>query len=201
MKRALSLGLALLAIAVSATDLAPTRPSPSEKAQWAPSGNSSALHTRAVFLSETRSGAGSYAREHRETAAEKSVWSYANLNPLRYVDPDGRRGCFPGEEHTTCEARLIATGGIEGSAFRPSVPTTFVHPLEAQSQRAMAKVEQTKRHMFVAAGVGLTLAGGAGIALLAAEGGLSFGGFMALSMSTEAASGRHQADRNGPGRR
>ena len=96
MKRALALLLLLLSTAASSADLTPTtrlaRESSSQKPQWAPSGNFSALHRRAVFPSETRSSAGSYAREQLETAAAKSVWSYANLNPSRYTDPDGREG-------------------------------------------------------------------------------------------------------------
>ena len=92
--RALSLLVVLLASAASSADLLTAtrhaRETSGQKPQWAPSGNLQALHTRAVFPSESRSGAGSYAREHRETAAAKSVWSYANLNPSRYSDPDGR---------------------------------------------------------------------------------------------------------------
>ena len=90
--RALSLVVLLIATTASSAELRAAsrlaRESSAEKPQWAPSGNFQALHKRAVFEGETRSGAGSYAREHRETAAAKSVWSYANLNPSRYTDPD-----------------------------------------------------------------------------------------------------------------
>ena len=98
MKRALALFVLLLATAANSADVTLTtrlaRESSSQKPQWAPSGNFSALHTRSVFEGETRSGAGSYARENRKTAAAKTVWSYANPNPARYTDPDGREGIY-----------------------------------------------------------------------------------------------------------
>ena len=119
MNRPLALGLVLLATAASAADLAlatrhlePARVAPSRKVQWAPSGNFQALHARAVFRGETGSAARPYGREGREAAAGFGIflsrdsvgassylsspnalgpWSYAGLNPARYVDPDGRQ--------------------------------------------------------------------------------------------------------------
>ncbi|MDP2276290.1 MAG: hypothetical protein Q8K32_36460 [Archangium sp.] len=69
MKRALTLGLVLLATAASATDLSPSREALGQKTQWAPSGNFSALHGRAVFRVEIRSDSHPYARARGEVAS------------------------------------------------------------------------------------------------------------------------------------
>lgn len=115
MKRALTLSLALIATAASATELAPatrsTRETLGQKTQWAPSGNFQALHGRAVFRSEIRSESRPYARARGEVASGIGIflsrdsvgassylsspnalgpWSYANLSPARYSDRDGR---------------------------------------------------------------------------------------------------------------
>jgi hypothetical protein len=115
--RALTLGLVLIATVASSADLqlatrhdvAPSRASSSRKVQWAPSGNFSALHARAVFRGEIRSESRPYARESLKTAAGAGIFlsrdsfagdltspmslhrfTYAHGNPMRYTDPSGR---------------------------------------------------------------------------------------------------------------
>ncbi len=111
MKRALTLGLVLLATAASATDLSPSREALGQKTQWAPSGNFAALHGRAVFRGEIRSESRPYARARGEVASGIGIFlsrdsvegklnsapslhrfAYGNFNPLRYTDPTGH--CF-----------------------------------------------------------------------------------------------------------
>ncbi|MDP2276287.1 MAG: hypothetical protein Q8K32_36445 [Archangium sp.] len=116
MKRALTIGLLLIATAASSAnlqlatkhDVAPSRASSSRKVQWAPSGNFQALHARPVFGSETETASRPYARENLKTAAGAGIFlsrdgfegslnsapslhrfTYAHANPLRYTDPSG----------------------------------------------------------------------------------------------------------------
>ncbi|GMU62579.1 MAG: hypothetical protein AMXMBFR34_43420 [Myxococcaceae bacterium] len=89
---------------------APLRAPSSRKVQWAPTGNSSALHARAVFEEESGEAARPCASEGREVAAGSRIflsrdteagdltdapslhrYAYAHGNPLRYLDVDGRR--------------------------------------------------------------------------------------------------------------
>jgi hypothetical protein len=133
MKRALTLGLVLLATAANATELATatrnTRESPGQKTQWAPSGNFSALHARAVFRGDSRSSALLCACERRETAARQRIWSYANLSPARYTDPDGRdigfQKCLALEKSGKGDVATCMRGMIDPNRkryFRPDEP-------------------------------------------------------------------------------
>lgn len=95
MKRALTLGLVLLSTAVSATELdlatRNTREPLGQKSQWAPSGNFSALHRRAVFRGEIRSEARPYARARGEVAAGIGIFLSRPLNRSRRPSGAGDR--------------------------------------------------------------------------------------------------------------
>ena len=131
MKRALALGLVLIATAVSATELAKSnaRETLGQKTQWAPSGNFSALHGRAAFQGEIRGETRPYARARGQLASGIGIflsrdsigaqsylgspngmgpWSYANLSPARYTDPDGRRPQTPQEAAEISKLRALA---------------------------------------------------------------------------------------------
>jgi hypothetical protein len=62
-----------------------------EELQWAPSATSKTTaraSRNAAATGQTHSG---ISLRSRETAAAQTIWSYANLNHARYVDPDGRQ--------------------------------------------------------------------------------------------------------------
>ena len=72
------------------------------KPQWAPTSPSRTLHARPVSRGENRRASRPCAGEAGETAAGQREWAYANGNPLRYVDPDGRCWAVPGSGDFSC---------------------------------------------------------------------------------------------------
>jgi hypothetical protein len=135
-KRTLALMLMMLATAASATATRPLRAEPGahatdvyarapagEKTQWAPTGASSPLHARAVSRGESLEGASPYGREASKTSVAEREWTYANSNPTRFTDPDGRDAWGYPVARQTCEAKF-GRGSAQCATPAPDLRTT-----------------------------------------------------------------------------
>lgn len=152
MKRtAVTLMLMLAAVASAAVDVrAGACEGEGQKTQWAPTRNFSTLNARVAFASESRAAASPYAGERLATAAgagiflsrdpmgvfgrlqqpnELNAYAYASMNPMRYVDPDGRCSMRPGEDIAACSKREI----LETRRFEANPERAQRFPVNAQA--------------------------------------------------------------------
>jgi RHS repeat-associated protein len=95
---------------------APSREASPRKVQWAPTGNTSALHARAAFEEESGEAARPYAREGREVAAESFYQRWYDSSSGRFLsrDPVGASNY------------LATPNGLGPWAYAAGNPTRFV---------------------------------------------------------------------------
>ncbi|MFY1827969.1 RHS repeat-associated core domain-containing protein [Myxococcus fulvus] len=106
------------------------------------------------FLSEDPVGAAAYLGE----PTGMQPWGYANANPTRFTDPDGRSSCYSGESHTACEARLALSGRWGSSPFFQGEMSAFRGPYELMEEERQRELQKSVRGALVAVGVGASIA-------------------------------------------